>query len=252
MTNLLLFVAAPAVVLLIAAVVVGFGLAARRAKSEGDPSPVVKTTLVVAAGWAGISTIGALVALLVPLLSPSVEVTVPTREFWPELPEGMEIEGMSARIEGGGFTSATLALTDLSVPARILIGLGGVFAWLVPGAVATLLAVACFQLLAGRAFAPVVARVTMTTAVIVAVGGIATQVLGDIGASIAASEALRWSGAAYPDVPGIDHPLTAWWPAPALLIELPFWPLAAGLGLAALAAVFRYGSVLQRDTEGLV
>jgi len=33
---------------------------------------------------------------------------------------------------------------------------------------------------------------------------------------------------------------------------VPFWPIGAGLGFAAPAAVLKYGAVLQRDTEGLV
>ncbi len=36
------------------------------------------------------------------------------------------------------------------------------------------------------------------------------------------------------------------------LFVLPFWPIAAGLAFAALAANLRHGSTLQRDTGGLV
>ena len=39
---------------------------------------------------------------------------------------------------------------------------------------------------------------------------------------------------------------------PGMRIELPFWPIAAGLGFAALAAIFRYGAKLQHDQEGLI
>jgi len=44
----------------------------------------------------------------------------------------------------------------------------------------------------------------------------------------------------------------AWLPQPGFGIEFPLWPIAAGLAFTALAAIFRYGSRLQRDTEGLV
>jgi hypothetical protein len=251
-TGWLFIVALIAVPLLIVAVIAGFAASSRRASAIGDPSPVVKTALVLAAVWAGISAIGAVVALLVPLLSPSFTVAVPTEEFWPALPAGVEIEGLQASVESGGFTSATLQLSGVGTLARTLLAVGAALSWLVPGTEAALLAVACFQLLAGRAFAPSVARMTMLTAVVVAAGGMAAQVIGDIGTSIAASEALASVGASWSEIPGIEDPVAAWWPAPALRIEIPFWPIGAGLGLAALAAVFRYGSVLQRDTEGLV
>jgi type VI protein secretion system component VasF len=35
-------------------------------------------------------------------------------------------------------------------------------------------------------------------------------------------------------------------------VTLPWWPVGAALALLALAAVFRYGAKLQRETEGLV
>ena len=41
-------------------------------------------------------------------------------------------------------------------------------------------------------------------------------------------------------------------PRAAAMVNVPFWPLAAGLAFAALATIFRYGSRLQRDTDGLV
>ena len=47
----------------------------------------------------------------------------------------------------------------------------------------------------------------------------------------------------------------SWWTwlvtAPFAL-TVPFWPLGAGLALALLAAAFRAGERLRRDTEGLV
>jgi hypothetical protein len=43
------------------------------------------------------------------------------------------------------------------------------------------------------------------------------------------------------------------WPDPAYFaLQIPFLPLLLGLGLTAIAAVFRAGERLQRDTEGLV
>ena len=41
-------------------------------------------------------------------------------------------------------------------------------------------------------------------------------------------------------------------PAPRLRLTIAFWPIFSGLALAAVAAAFRYGEELQRDTAGLV
>jgi len=76
--------------------------------------------------------------------------------------------------------------------------------------------------------------------------------LSDIGGSMAASELLQITGGSYAEVAGIEDVFDAWLPQPNFVLELPVWPIAAGLAFAALAAVFRYGSRLQRDTEGLV
>ena len=232
--------------------IVVFVGAARRARRVGDPSPVVSITLTVSALWAAFSVIGAIIATLVALLQPQVMITVPVSEFWPELPAGTVVEGMTATHLSGGFTSADLLVEGLSTSARVLWSISQALAWLVPAAIAGLIAIACFQLLAGRAFAPVVARMAMVTAVVVTVGGVAAEILGDIAGNMAARETLGWSSARYEEVAGIEDVLQAWWPQPGFGADLPFWPIAAGLAFAALAAIFRYGSRLQRDTEGLV
>lgn len=56
----------------------------------------------------------------------------------------------------------------------------------------------------------------------------------------------------WPEIAGVEDPLRAWLPRAAAMVNVPFWPLAAGLAFAALATIFRYGSRLQRDTDGLV
>lgn len=246
------FIATLAVVLLAALVIGAFGMAGVRSKNSSDPSPVVKVTLFVTAAWAGLSVLAAVITVLNALLNESVTVTVPVQEFWPQLPEGTMVEGRTATRAGGGFTSAELIVTGLSMPTRICWALGQGFAILVPGAIAAMIAVTCFQLLAGRAFAPVVARIAIVTGAVVAVGGVAAQMLSDIGGSMASSELLLFTSGRYEEVPGIEDVFDAWLPDPTFVLELPFWPIAAGLAFAALAAVFRYGSRLQRDTEGLV
>jgi len=245
--------AALAVFALIATTIVVFATATARARSTDGSPIVVRVTLWVAVAWAVFSVIGATVIALTTLMQDDIRVIVPVQEFWPQLPDGVVVEGPTATIWGGGFTSAELLTRDLSTGVRSMWAIAQAFAWLVPGTIAAMIAVACYQLLAGRAFAPVVARMAMVTAVVVATGGIAAQVLGDIAGSMASTELLFVGASRTPaDIPGIEHVLDAWWPAATFSITFPFWPIAAGLAFAALAAILRYGSRLQRDTEGLV
>lgn len=239
---------------LIGTVVVTFGAAVLRARDRDDPSPVVRLTLWLAAIWAAASVVGALVVVLTTLLQPSIHITVPVQEFWPQLPDRVVIDGPTATRDGGGFLWADLMARDVSAGVRVTWAISQALAWVVPGTIAAMIAVACFQLLAGRAFAPVVARMAMITAIVVAAGGVAAQMLGDVAGSMAATELFFVGASQSPaDIDGIDDVLQAWWPQPAgFALTLPFWPIAAGLAFAALAAILRYGSRLQRDTEGLV
>lgn len=247
------YVLAAAALLTAATLVIAARLVSAR---SGSGEPVIRLTLWVAVFWAAICLIGAGVTGVAPLLSPGVEVTFPVETFWPKLPEGMSVEGHTATIASGGFVEATALVEGLGWPTRICLALSGVLWWLLPGAIAALIAVACRQLLSGRPFAPVTARMAMWTAVIVALGGFAAQVLGDVAGSLAASQVLGWSSGVYDPPAGVevgpDFDFHDHIPRPGLFINLPLWPLAAGLGFAALAVVFRRGSRIQRDTEGLV
>ncbi|MCB1273770.1 MAG: hypothetical protein KDB25_05175 [Leucobacter sp.] len=247
-----------ALALLIAAAALAFALAARQSRVRGTGDPVIRITMIIAIVWAMFATIGAVfnaVAILDP--GSDTSITFPVETFWPELPEGVELEGTGAALNTGGFTQVTGTVAGLDLPTRICWAISQALWWLIPGVIAALIALACRQLRAGSAFAPAVAKATMATAVVVTVGGFAAQVLGDIAGSMAAAEVLQWHGATWGgndalEALGIEDPLSAWWPKPGMRIELPFWPIAAGLGFAALAAIFRYGAKLQHDQEGLI
>lgn len=237
----------------IGTLVIGFARAGARTSSAGGRSPVVRMTLWVAVVWAAASIIGALVAVLSTLMQDDVRITVPVEEYWPRLPEGTEFDGPTASIDGGGFTSASLIARGLGAGTRVMWALSQGIAWLLPGIIAAVLAVACWQLLTGRAFRPVIVGMALFTAAALAVGGIAVQVLGDVAGYQAGVELLQLTSAQYPDVPQLpDSDMSTWLPRPRFEVTIPFWPVAAGLAFAALAAILRHGSRLQRDTEGLV
>lgn len=239
-----------AAALVVAAVL--FVGAMRRARRRGDPSPVVSLALTLSAAWAAFSLLGAAISVVQNLAADAPRMSVPVAPFWPELlPDVVIDSGPTAEVAGGGFRVAEVDVAGVSALARGLWTAGQALWSLIPAAIAALIAVACFQLLAGRTFDRILARMSMATAVIVAVGGTTAQLLSDIAGSMASHELFARGSARWTEIPGVDDPL-AWWPEATLNVTLPFWPIAAGLGLAALAAVFRYGSRLQRDSDGLV
>lgn len=240
---------AAALVVVALGVVVAFARAGGRGRGD---SSVIRVTFWVALLWAGIAIVGALVTAVATLVQSAVQITVPTAAYWPALPEGAFVEGASATRTDGGFTAADVVVEGLSTGARVCWAIGQALWWLVPGAVGALVAMSCYQLLRGRAFALVLSRMSMVTAVVVCLGGIGAQVLSDIAGSMASAELLAYSGGGYEEVAGIDDVLDAWWPDPMFSVTLPFWPIAAGLAFAALAVILRNGTRLQRDTEGLV
>lgn len=235
-----------------------------RARKDSTPSNIRnagierRSAVVRLAGWVGgiwatVAAAAAVYLVLTILLAPSVQITIPVQTFWPTLPAGATYEGTTAAREQGGFTNAQVTLTGLSFGARSAWALSQALWCLIPGAIAALVAIAASRLQRGEPFTPLLSRFTTVTAVIVALGGIVAQLSGDLAGTAAAAELLRWSGANYPDIPVFpDSSMSTWLPQPGSNVEIALWPLAAGLGLAALAAMFRHGGHLRRDTEGLV
>ncbi len=254
MARWMLIVGAVLIVVLIVGTILAFALAtAKKQRAGQDPTTLVRVTRVVAVVWAGVGAIGAVIALLNSLLAPGVAITMPIREFWPQLPDTVHLDVDTARRVSGGFTEVTLTLEGLTPTARVLWALSQTITWVVPGFVAFFVAVTCSRLLSGAAFTPVVARMAVTTGAVIALGGVAAQVMGDIAGTIASMQLFGaksggWEG----DFPGIDNVFDAWLPAATLQITFPFWPIAVGLAFAVLAAVLRYGSRLQQDVKGLV
>lgn len=215
----------------------------------------IGVTLTASAVYSAIALIVAVGTVIDVLTSRIVTIAVPVAEFWPTLPPGAEItSGPTATRVGGGFTTADVQLEGLNSATRALWAGGLAAVLLVQVAIAALIAVACFQLIRGAAFARIVTRVAIITAVVVLVGGIAASVLCGIAGSMAAQQLLSVTSAAWSNVPEAwaEWDPTSLVPKPGLSIDFPFWPVGAGLGFAALAAVLKYGGRLQRDTEGLV
>jgi len=239
--HLLVLLAVVAIIVLVVA------LALRGWRRRGIDA-TVGVTLSGAAIVAAFSLLFGVGAVLIALTADSVQFTIPVNEYWPQLPDGVTVT-TSAHLESGGFTTADVWVTGASPAARVFWALGQGIGYLVPTAVAALIAITCFQLLRGVPFARIVVRAALITAVVVLVGGVAADVLSQIGGSIVSHELLSVTAAT-----GLteQQDLDSLLPQPMTSVTIPLWPIGVGLGFAALAAVLKYGAVLQRDTEGLV
>lgn len=212
---------------------------------------VVRAALWAAYVVMAIALLGAVANVAAALFNTQTELTFAVEPFWPTFPKGTHIEGPTAHLDDGGLTSATALLSGLSTTVKVCWAISQALRWLLPATLALLVTIMCRSLLRGSAFAPAVARVMLGAAVVVVIGGTAMAVLGDMAGGMAAQQLLDYDFSKVPHAGAIDW-MEDMWPKAAFDVTIPVWPIGAGLGLAALSAVFRYGSRLERDTAGLV
>ena len=186
------------------------------------------------------------------LLLDTVEVALPTETFWPVLPEGVEMfPGGDARFVGGGFTEALASVTGLGLATRALLAAGTLVQGLTQLAVTAAVHLLATRLLSGEPFQPAMSRAISLTAAALIAGGLLWQVLFGVGEFMAARQVLEAGGWAWTEDLGLEDP-SVLLPQPRLALTIEFWPIFTGMALAAVAAAFRHGERLQRDTAGLV
>ena len=206
----------------------------------------------------GISTVLVGYALL---LGSSVEVTVPLEVVQARPPEGVTDAVQVATVISGGADRATLVVSGLTLPTRLLLLVGALAGNVTIGAVAVVALRAARALRDGDIFdfAP---RAIMVTAGIVVVGGLIWSIVGDIGSWRAGVEALQLTGwgaegtiAEELGATDVDPQVLLaqhGWLAPAgFTLTIPFWPLSVGLGLALVGTAFRAGRGLRTDVAHL-
>lgn len=207
----------------------------------------------------GIAYAGLIVAItagtVIPLIGGNGQISVPLRSDAISRPRNVSFDqGPLAHITGGSIDHATLALTGLGVPTRILL----IAAALVLAAVSVTIALALSRIAAstlhGAPFGHGIARVVVIAAIAIVIGGTLASVLQQWGEWSAAQDAFAVTSWSATHVTDPNTTLASLgWPTPGdFALQIPFLPLLLGLGLGAVAAVFRAGERLQRDTAGLV
>ena len=231
-----------------------FGPNYRRARSESRGLGVVAFTRNIA--W--LSILGGILVtgytVISDFVARSVPLSLPVYTFWPVLPPGASITGgPTAQVTGGGFVSAQVSVSGLDGATR---------AWLagstlLQGSTIIMIAVVvmtlCSTLLRNEPFHAAVTRGMRRLGFTIIVGGLGWQVCSGVGESLASSQVLQLGSAALQNpVTWDDINMIIGFPQPTPHLQVDFWPIWVGLAMLVLAAAFRYGERLQRDTDGLV
>jgi hypothetical protein len=251
MASILLIILAALLVILVVVALV-------RRKSRDTPGAGPSTLLVtrfIAVVYAALMLVITAVSVIMTLVSDAVDVMIPVRQFWPEPHPWITIDqGPTASVASGGFSLAEVTVSGLGTDARLLLAAGHTLQGLTFTVIALVVAVLCHRLLSGTAFKPALSRSVSITAMVIAVGGVLWQVCYWIGGSLASAQVLTVTGWQSDDPRAADpnFDMTTGLPEPTFAMTIDFWPIFLGLALAAVAAAFRHGERLERDTEGLV
>ncbi|QNE48020.1 hypothetical protein F1C58_14675 [Glaciihabitans sp. INWT7] len=231
-----------------------FGPNYRRARQESRWLRVIGFTRVIAF----LSILGGILftgyTVLADFLEPSVSLSLPVYEFWPTLPPGAAItSGPSAHVTGGGFTSAQVQVSGLDGAARTWLAGSA----LLQGATVVMIAIVvltlCSTLLRSDPFHTAVTRGIRVLGITVIVGGLGWQLCSGVGESLASTQVLQLGSAEFQNVVTWESITSIiGFPSPTPHVQVDFWPIWVGLAMLVLAAAFRYGERLQRDTAGLV
>ena len=222
--------------------------------ARGWPTKLVQTATVVSVITMIASVVFVVAVGATELFAPTLDITVPA-SLPLTTPEGVTFDqGPAATLAAATTTQISGAASGLSIAVRILLACST----LIGGA--TLFLVALIALTLARSIGlgdpfRMSATSVQRMSIVVLLGGILGSLLSEFGLYQASQELFSvtaWSMVSYtPDLP--TDLASLGWPSPAPLeLTIPFWPIGAAIGLALLAAVFRYGAILRADSAGLV
>lgn len=213
-----------------------------------------RATRFIALVVAGASVLGAFTAISSIASGGPITVRIPVMQFWPALPETVDIQTPLAKVQDGGFTQADVSVSGLDQAAGLWMAGAAVAQMAVVVVACWVIARMCTALMKGTFFAPQLVRGIRQVATVVLVGGLGWQLCQNIGGSLAAQQvlgAMAW-GISAETIEWMDiHNIIG---LPSLTNEwhLNFWPIGAFLALIVLAELFRHGSKVQKDAAGLV
>lgn len=220
------------------------GLVVLVARWRRSTTILIDSALAISAMWVALFVIAMPFALTQTLAGDAVWVNdLPVSVPWNEGVScgSMRVSEATTYLECASVGEVNASIVGLPFGTRALLATGQLIAALLIATPAAAIGLICFQLLRGAAFARVTSRTLLVTAIVVLVGGIAGDLVTGIGRGLAALEVFPSSAD-----PGATGAVATY----NLTVQM--WPFGAALALAALAAVFRYGARLERDTAGLV
>lgn len=207
------------------------------ARRRGTPTVGIVGVHSLALMWAGLCGVGAVA---------TIWRGIAGGDRWiDDVPANVTLNGDGSAVAASGTKLLSVSASSVDVwvdglapGTRAVIAAGDVLAVAMTAVPAVIIALICSAILRGRPFAAATVRALTWGAVAIGVGGVLTDILVTVGKTLVANDALPAMG----DIssPGVFQ------------LQVPLWPLATALALLALAAAFRYGARLQRDTEGLV
>ena len=259
-----LFSAGPLIVPIILGLLITLVMIRHRSKDVaayiGRPLALVVGRMV-ALIYAAVITVFLVINAVSMLVQDAVAVSLPVEEFWPEpYPWVTFTPEPAASVVGGGFTTAEVMVSGLDMDARWVLTAAGAVQGLTLLMIALVFALLCHRLLGGTPFRPLLARSISWAAGVVAIGGMAWQILYAIGGNMASTQVLQLTSwmSSPPTADLLDfgasplEELATGLPLQSMGFSVEAWPLLLGLVLAAVAAAFRSSERLQKETEGLV
>jgi hypothetical protein len=168
-------------------------------------------------------------------------VTLPAQQDYPSR-SGTLTYGGSAYVVPGtsvSFTEATMEVTGLPASMVIWLRIGPVISAVTGGSIALLIGLLAHKIRAGQPFASNTSRTLLRAAVFVAVGFTFSSLISQASRNAVAHSIAYIPRDGFLQLGGSSF-------------ELDLVPLYFALVLVGLAAIFRTGERLQRDTDGLV
>ncbi|MFE6735228.1 hypothetical protein [Microbacterium sp. NPDC057650] len=204
-------------------------------RRRGDTMVAVKATLILARLWLIMWSLGAILTVVRAFSADFIELQDPVLMSIDQLPTGgAACEAPSAPPSGPVYLCDN-TVYGASLGVHMALMAGTLFVAAAALAIGWAIAVAATQAIGGEPFHPTVARTFGVSGLIVLGAGLIGSILQQLAMNLAVQQLPGGSDEGVP-----------------FYLSLEYWPLLVSLGCFAMAAIFRHGARLQRETEGLV